>query len=51
MVLVVYPPDEFSNWRDTEEIVGVGEEAHPCNDDGFEVVVLSSCGVKGRKDF
>lgn len=39
-VVVIYPSNYLDDESDWEEVVGIGEEPHPCNDDGFEVVVL-----------
>ena len=51
LFLVVDPSDQFHDGRNTEKVVGVGEEAHAGDDDGLEVVVLGFGGIEGRKDF
>ena len=51
MLLGVDSSDEQHNQRDTEEVIGVSEEAHASYDDGLEMVKLSSCNVKGGKNF
>lgn len=49
VVVVVYAGEETENWGDAEEVVGVGEESHPGDDYGFEMVVLGFRGVQRRE--
>ena len=50
-VLVVHTSDEGHNGSDAEEIVGVGEEAHPGDDDGLEMVQLGFGSVESGEHF
>lgn len=51
LVVVVDTSDEGHDRSDAEEIVGVGEEPHPGDDDGLEMVQLGFGSVESGKHF
>lgn len=51
LVLIVDAADKAHDWGDAEEVVRIGEEPHPGNDDGLEVVELRLGSVERGEDF